>query len=80
MFFTMSCSINFNHDSSLLCVSSDHGTVHVFAVEEEHKTKETGSVLGDEATGRRSKETEWRIRLLRYQNLNLPPYIEFGSA
>ncbi|KAF0298114.1 WD repeat domain phosphoinositide-interacting protein 3 [Amphibalanus amphitrite] len=36
--------INFNHDSSLLCVSSDHGTVHVFAVEEEHKTKETGLV------------------------------------
>ncbi|KAL1453254.1 hypothetical protein WDU94_007410, partial [Cyamophila willieti] len=25
--------INFNHDSSLLCVSSDHGTVHIFSVD-----------------------------------------------
>eukprot|EP00112_Aurelia_sp_Birch-Aquarium-sp1_P009078 Seg202.1 transcript_id=Seg202.1/GoldUCD/mRNA.D3Y31 product="WD repeat domain phosphoinositide-interacting protein 3" protein_id=Seg202.1/GoldUCD/D3Y31 len=31
--------INFNHDSSLLCVSSDHGTVHIFAVEEQKRTK-----------------------------------------
>lgn len=34
--------INFNHDSSLLCVSSDHGTVHIFAVEE-HKSTKAGS-------------------------------------
>lgn len=25
-------SINFNQDSSLLCVSSDHGTIHIFDV------------------------------------------------
>ena len=26
--------INFNADSSLLCVSSDHGTIHIFSLEE----------------------------------------------
>ncbi|XP_057310768.1 WD repeat domain phosphoinositide-interacting protein 3-like [Hydractinia symbiolongicarpus] len=31
--------INFNHDSSLLCVSSDHGTVHIFAVEDPRRNK-----------------------------------------
>lgn len=34
-------SINFNHDSSLLCVSSDHGTVHIFAVEDCKKNKQS---------------------------------------
>lgn len=34
--------INFNHDSSLLCVSSDHGTVHIFAVEDVDKNKSLG--------------------------------------
>jgi len=33
--------INFNHDSSLLCVSSDHGTVHVFAAEDPKKNKQS---------------------------------------
>ncbi|XP_076309646.1 WD repeat domain phosphoinositide-interacting protein 3-like isoform X2 [Tachypleus tridentatus] len=33
--------INFNHDSSLLCVSSDHGTVHIFAVEDSKKNKQS---------------------------------------
>ncbi|XP_014671392.1 PREDICTED: WD repeat domain phosphoinositide-interacting protein 3-like [Priapulus caudatus] len=33
--------INFNHDSSLLCVSSDHGTVHIFAVEDAKKNKQS---------------------------------------
>ena len=37
MFF----SINFNQDSSLLCVSSDHGTVHVFGAEEPRKNKQS---------------------------------------
>ncbi|XP_065659565.1 WD repeat domain phosphoinositide-interacting protein 3 isoform X2 [Hydra vulgaris] len=31
--------INFSSDSSLLCVSSDHGTVHIFAVEDPRKNK-----------------------------------------
>jgi len=31
--------INFSSDSSLLCVSSDHGTVHIFAVEDPGKNK-----------------------------------------
>lgn len=31
--------INFNHDSSLLCVSSDHGTVHIFAIEDPRRNK-----------------------------------------
>lgn len=33
--------ISFNQDSSLLCVSSDHGTVHVFAVEDPTKNKQS---------------------------------------
>lgn len=33
--------INFNHDSSLLCVSSDHGTVHIFSVEDGKKNKQS---------------------------------------
>ena len=37
--FLFPFSINFNHDSSLLCVSSDHGTIHIFAVEEQKRTK-----------------------------------------
>ena len=36
-----SCSINFNQDSSLLCVSSDHGTVHVFASEDPARNKQS---------------------------------------
>ncbi|KAB7496602.1 WD repeat domain phosphoinositide-interacting protein 3 [Armadillidium nasatum] len=37
--------INFSQDSSLLCVSSDHGTIHVFFVEEEDKKKNKVSSL-----------------------------------
>ncbi|MCL4130458.1 UNVERIFIED_CONTAM: hypothetical protein GTU68_025175, partial [Idotea baltica] len=37
--------INFSQDSSQLCVSSDHGTVHVFFVEEEDKKKNKLSSL-----------------------------------
>lgn len=33
--------ISFNHVSSLLCVSSDHGTVHIFAVEDSKKNKQS---------------------------------------
>lgn len=33
--------INFNHDSSCLCVASDHGTVHVFAVEDQKLNKQS---------------------------------------
>ncbi|XP_077980014.1 WD repeat domain phosphoinositide-interacting protein 3 [Glandiceps talaboti] len=33
--------INFNQDSSLLCVSSDHGTVHIFALEDPKKNKQS---------------------------------------
>lgn len=29
--------LNFNHDSSLLCASSDHGTIHVFHVHDDAK-------------------------------------------
>ncbi|CAF3524801.1 unnamed protein product [Rotaria socialis] len=31
--------INFNQDSTLLCVSSDHSTVHIFYIEESNKNK-----------------------------------------
>lgn len=33
--------INFNFNSSLLCVSSDHGTVHIFALEDPKKNKQS---------------------------------------
>jgi len=33
--------INFNHDSSLLCVSSDHGTIHIFAVGDHKKNRQS---------------------------------------
>lgn len=34
-------SISFNCDSSLMCVASDHGTIHVFAIDETHKNKQS---------------------------------------
>lgn len=34
-------SINFNHDSTWLCVASDHGTVHVFAVEDQKLNRQS---------------------------------------
>lgn len=34
--------INFNQDSSLLCVASDHGTVHIFSTEDLKKNKQLG--------------------------------------
>jgi len=36
-------SINFNQDSTLLCVSSDHSTVHIFYIEETQKNKSRSS-------------------------------------
>ncbi|CAG0923117.1 unnamed protein product [Notodromas monacha] len=36
-----SCSVNFNQESSMLCVSSDHGTVHVFAMDTEKKNRQS---------------------------------------
>lgn len=33
--------INFNHDSSLMCVASDHGTVHVFSLDDLQKNKQS---------------------------------------
>jgi WD40 repeat protein len=33
--------ISFNSDSSLICVASDHGTVHIFAVDDPHKNKQS---------------------------------------
>ncbi|KAG8040441.1 hypothetical protein G9C98_002437 [Cotesia typhae] len=33
--------INFNHDSTWLCVASDHGTVHVFAVEDQKLNRQS---------------------------------------
>lgn len=35
------CSINFNQDASLICVSSDHGTVHIFAAEDPKRNKQS---------------------------------------
>ena len=37
-FFFFLFSINFNADSTLLCASSDHGTVHVFDIEDSQKS------------------------------------------
>lgn len=33
--------INFNNSSTLLCVSSDHGTVHIFALEDPKLNKQS---------------------------------------
>lgn len=33
--------INFNHTSTNLCVASDHGTVHVFSLDEEKLNKQS---------------------------------------
>lgn len=33
--------ISFNSDSTMLCVSSDHGTVHIFSTEDEKKNKQS---------------------------------------
>jgi len=33
--------INFNTDSTLLCVSSDHGTIHIFAVDDQKLNKQS---------------------------------------
>jgi len=41
MFVLCHCSISFNSDSSLICVASDHGTVHIFAVDDPHKNKQS---------------------------------------
>lgn len=40
-------SINFNQDASLICVSSDHGTVHIFAAEDPKRNKQSRSVYTD---------------------------------
>ena len=32
--------INFNSDSSMLCVASDHGTIHIFSISESTKNKQ----------------------------------------
>ena len=42
---SLSHSINFNQDSSLLCVSSDHGTVHVFASEDPARNKQSRYII-----------------------------------
>lgn len=39
-------SINFNQDASLICVSSDHGTVHIFAAEDPKRNKQSRSGIG----------------------------------
>ncbi|KAJ6637706.1 WD repeat domain phosphoinositide-interacting protein 3 [Pseudolycoriella hygida] len=36
--------INFNHQSNFIVVSSDHGTVHVFNLEEQQKSKESSTL------------------------------------
>ncbi|XP_046399170.1 WD repeat domain phosphoinositide-interacting protein 3 [Ischnura elegans] len=33
--------INFNSNSTLLCVSSDHGTIHIFAVEDQKQNRQS---------------------------------------
>ncbi len=33
--------INFNATSTLLCVASDHGTIHIFSLEEKNKNKQS---------------------------------------
>ncbi|TRY84867.1 hypothetical protein DNTS_020489 [Danionella cerebrum] len=41
LIFVSVFSINFNQDASLICVSSDHGTVHIFAAEDPKRNKQS---------------------------------------
>lgn len=34
-------SINFNTDSTMMCVASDHGTIHIFALEDQSLNKQS---------------------------------------
>jgi hypothetical protein len=34
-------SINFNADSTMMCVASDHGTIHIFALEDQSLNKQS---------------------------------------
>ena len=38
--------INFNATSSLLCVASDHGTIHIFSLEEKNNKNKQSSLAG----------------------------------
>lgn len=49
-------SINFSSDSALLCVSSDHGTVHIFHVEDQKMNKQSRFVWF-ETVGKTSAKT-----------------------
>lgn len=52
------CSINFNVDSTLLCLSSDHGTLHVFALQRPKDKKRPRC----EAVRRKS----WSLQLIMF--------------
>jgi len=51
--------INFNSDSSLLCVASDHGTVHIFSVSEGTKNKQLQSSLASASFLPKYFSSEW---------------------
>lgn len=51
--------INFNSDSSLLCASSDHGTVHIFSITEGTKNKQLQSSLASASFLPKYFSSEW---------------------
>lgn len=51
--------INFNSDSSLLCVASDHGTIHVFSVSDNSRNKQLGPSLASASFLPKYFSSEW---------------------
>jgi len=51
--------INFNSDSSLLCVASDHGTIHIFSISEGTKNKQLQPSLASASFLPKYFSSEW---------------------
>eukprot|EP00090_Calanus_glacialis_P031041 TRINITY_DN5078_c0_g1_i4.p1 TRINITY_DN5078_c0_g1~~TRINITY_DN5078_c0_g1_i4.p1 ORF type:complete len:360 (-),score=84.26 TRINITY_DN5078_c0_g1_i4:222-1271(-) len=51
--------INFNSDSSLLCVASDHGTIHIFSISEGTKNKQLQPSLSSASFLPKYFSSEW---------------------
>jgi len=52
-------SVNFNSDSTLLCVASDHGTIHIFSICQGTKNKQLQSSLASASFLPKYFSSEW---------------------